>query len=172
MPSLSRLQAVTLVALRTLVGWHFLYEGYYKWMVPGWTRAGAPLARWSAAGYLKGATGPFAGVFHWLAGSGVAGVVDWAIPLALVIVGASLALGLFTRAGCWGALILLFLFYVSAIPVSGVPAAGQEGTYLIVSKNLIELVAVTVLLAFDTGRIAGLDLLRHSRHAAAAHASV
>ncbi len=170
MPSLSRVQAVTLVVLRTLIGWHFLYEGYYKWMVPGWSRTGAPLAQWSAAGYLRGATGPAASAFHWIAASSLGAAIDWAIPLALVLVGVSLTLGICTRGGCWGALVLLFLFYVSAIPLSGVPAPGQEGTYLLVSKNLIELVAVTVLLAFDTGRLAGLDRLWRSRRAAPAAA--
>ncbi|MBK5296788.1 MAG: DoxX subfamily, partial [Vicinamibacteria bacterium] len=26
----TRLEAVALVLLRTVIGWHFLYEGYYK----------------------------------------------------------------------------------------------------------------------------------------------
>ena len=39
------------------------------------------------------------------------------------------------------------------------PEARAEGAYLIVNKNLIEAAAVLVLLAFRTGRIAGLDLL-------------
>src|SRR4029453_9397288 len=57
-------QQVTLVVLRTLVGWHFLYEGYTKVLQPAWARDGAPLVPWSSAGYLKAATGPLAGVFH------------------------------------------------------------------------------------------------------------
>jgi thiosulfate dehydrogenase [quinone] large subunit len=162
-PAPSRFQAIALVVLRTLIGWHFLYEGFYKLMLPGWTRAGVPIGRWSAVGYLQGATGPAAGVFRWLAHSTVAATVDWAVPVALLLVGLSLMLGLLTRTGLWGALALLSLFYVSAIPVTGVPAPGQEGTYLLVSKNLIELAAVAVLLTFDTGRIAGLDLLRRRR---------
>ena len=36
----SGFQKAGLVVLRTLVGWHFLYEGYYKLMLPGWTREG------------------------------------------------------------------------------------------------------------------------------------
>jgi len=40
-----------------------------------------------------------------------------------------------------------------------VPHPGMEGNYLLVNKTLIEWVAVTVLLCFRTGRIAGLDLL-------------
>src|SRR5690606_17843878 len=52
-----RAEAVALILLRTLVGWHFLYEGLYKLALPGWSRAGAPLAEWSARAYLEGASG-------------------------------------------------------------------------------------------------------------------
>ena len=64
---LSPAQQFGLVVLRTLIGWHFLYEGYFKLILPGWTQAGEPLARWSSAGYLKAATGPFASMFRGLA---------------------------------------------------------------------------------------------------------
>ena len=135
---LSRPQQFALVGLRTLVGWHFLYEGYFKLAVPGWSRQGAPLAAWSASGYLHAATGPFAPAFHALAG-------------------ASLTLGLFTQAGCWGALALLTLFYLAMIPVTGVPMPNSEGAYLIVNKTLVEWCAVLVCLVFRTGEIAGVD---------------
>ena len=42
--TLSRFQSTALVLLRTLIGWHFLYEGYYKLVLPGWTRVGDPVA--------------------------------------------------------------------------------------------------------------------------------
>ena len=51
----------------------------------------------------------------------------------------------------------------TASPTSGAPVTGQEGTYLLVSKNLIELVAVAVILVCHTERIAGLDLLFGNR---------
>ena len=51
------------------------------------------------------------------------------------------------------------MFYLLYIPTIGVPQPGNEGTYLIVNKTLIEAAAVCVLLVFDTGAIAGLDLL-------------
>jgi hypothetical protein len=54
---------------------------------------------------------------------------------------------------------MLTLFYVTAIPLDGVPHAGMEGNYMIINKTLIEWVAVAVLRSFKTGRIAGLDLL-------------
>jgi thiosulfate dehydrogenase [quinone] large subunit len=157
---LTTAQQAALVVLRTLVGWHFLYEGVYKLWTPGWSRAGAPLAPWSAAGYLRGASGPLGGLFHGLADSRLLAAVDLLMPVALAIVGLLLMLGLFTRAACIGALALLALFYLSAIPTAGAPQPGAEGTYLLVSKNLIEAAAVAALLTFHTGGMAGLDLLR------------
>ena len=94
-----RFESIALVLLRTLIGWHFLYEGYYKLSVPGWSRSGAPLTAWSSSGYLKAATGPFAGAFHALAGSSIAHLVDLIVPIGLLLVGLSLVLGLLTRVG-------------------------------------------------------------------------
>ena len=129
-------------------------------MMPGWTRGGVPLAPWSSAGYLKASTGPLVSIFQSLADSAWVPALDMVVVVTLVLVGLSLVLGLFTDAGCVGALALLALFYVSAIPTSGLPEPHAEGTYLLVNKNLVEAGAVFVLLAFRTGRIAGLDLLR------------
>jgi thiosulfate dehydrogenase (quinone) large subunit len=156
---LSGAQQTALVLLRTLIGWHFLYEGYFKLLRPAWNREGTPLASWSSAGYLRAASGPFSGFFHRLADSSWLGAIDIVMAVALLLVGLSLILGLFTQAGCVGALLLLALFYLSSIPTSGVHQTGAEGAYLLVNKNLIEAGAVLVLLLFGTGRIAGLDRL-------------
>lgn len=160
MAKLSGLQRAALVLLRTVVGWHFLYEGYYKLMVPGWSRDGQILAHWSAAGYLKAASGPLGSLFHGLGASAASGWIDRLVPIGLAAVGLSLMLGFLTQLGCWGALAFLMLFYLSAIPTAGVPQPGAEGTYLFVNKNLVEAVAVLVVAAFRTGAIAGLDVLR------------
>ena len=160
---LSTIQRASLVVLRTLIGWHFLYEGIYKLMLPGWSRAGQPMVEWSAAGYLNAATGPLAGVFHALAQSRALETIDAIVPIGLVSIGASLVLGLFTQVGCAAAMAFLALFYLSAIPTTGGPQPGAEGAYLIVSKNVIELAAVVVVYTFRTGWIAGLDLLRPRR---------
>jgi thiosulfate dehydrogenase (quinone) large subunit len=156
---LSALQQILLIGLRTLIGWHFLYEGYYKLMVPAWSSDGVPLARWSSAGYIRAASGPIARLFQRMLDAGWTPWIDNAVKIGLLLVGVSLMLGLFTRLGCWGALFLLAMFYLSAIPFAGVPQAGAEGAYLIVNKTLIEATAVCVMLAFDTGRIAGVDQL-------------
>lgn len=156
---LSSIQQVALILLRTVIGWHFLYEGYYKLMTPGWSAEGQPLGAWSAAGYLRAASGPLAGPLRRMMESGLGPWIDRGVKFGLLFVGLSLMLGLFTRLGCWGAIILLSLFYLSAIPLQGTPQPGNEGTYLLVNKNLIELVTVFALLSFGTGRIAGLDVL-------------
>lgn len=152
-----------LIALRTLIGWHFFYEGYYKLMLPAWSAEGAPLARWTSAGYIRGASGPVGRLFQRMLDSGWTPWIDNAVKAGLLLIGVSLMLGLFTRTGCWAALFLLATFYFAAIPLGGVAQAGAEGAYLIVNKTLIEAAAVCVVLAFDTGAIAGLDLLLAAR---------
>lgn len=156
-------QQSALIVLRTLIGWHFLYEGYFKLVLPAWTGGGAPLPTWSSEGYLRAASGPLAPAFRTLAASSWLPAVDVAVAVSLALIGLLLMLGLFTRLACVGAAALLLLFYLSTVPLSGMPQPGAEGTYLLVNKNLIELASVLVLLVFSTGRIAGLDLLRARR---------
>jgi thiosulfate dehydrogenase [quinone] large subunit len=155
------MKAFSLVALRTLIGWHFAYEGYYKLMTPGWSRSGGVLPAFSAEGYLRTATGPLAGVFHALASHApLVHATDVLVPIALLLVGLSLMLGLLTQLGCAGAIAFLALFYLSQPPLSGMPQTGAEGAYLFVNKNLIELAGTVTVMAFRTGSIAGLDHLR------------
>ena len=155
-PSMSLGQQISLVSLRTLIGWHFFYEGYVKLLHPAWSRDGQPLAAWSSAAYLTGTGGPLAPVFHAIAEAPWLGAFDVTVAVLLILIGTSLLLGLFTQSGCTGALAMLSIFYLSAIPL-GAAEARAEGSYLIVNKNLIELAAVTLLLVFRTGQIAGLD---------------
>ncbi len=165
MDRLDRTQQVGLVVLRTLIGWHFLYEGFVKLFWPAWSRDGVPLARFSSVGYLRSATGPLAEVFRGLADWNGLPWLDHLVAWSLLLVGLGLMLGLFTQLACAGALALLALFYVSWLPTRGVYEPGAEGNYLLVNKNLIEAAAVAVVLLFRTGRIAGLDLLRAGERA-------
>jgi thiosulfate dehydrogenase [quinone] large subunit len=154
---LSSWQQIALIALRTLIGWHFLYEGYYKLALPGWSASGAPIARWSSSGYLRAATGPFAALAHRVVEAGWTPWIDNTVKIVLILIGLSLILGFVTKWGCVAALVLLSLFYLVAIPLAGTQVPGSEGAYLIVNKTLIEAAAVVVLLTFNTGEIAGLD---------------
>jgi thiosulfate dehydrogenase [quinone] large subunit len=161
--SLSVSQKFTLVVLRTFIGWHFLYEGYFKLILPAWAPDGTRLAKWSSASYLYGATGPIGHLLQALFDAGWGHMIDVAVIAALLGIGFSLMLGLFTQLGCYGALVMLALFYVTSVPLDGVSHPGMEGNYLIVNKNLIEWMAVAVLWSFQTGKIAGLDLLYFAR---------
>ena len=160
----NRSQSVALIVLRTLIGWHFLYEAYFKIMSPAWSRSGGPLTPWSSAGYLQGASGPLGGIFHRLVNAGWTVWLDRGVKVALLVIGLSVILGLFTRIGLWLGLAMLALFYLLYVPTLGIPQPNNEGTYLIVNKTLIEAAAVAVLLMFDTGRIAGLDLFFKRKH--------
>ncbi len=135
---LSSLQQLALIILRTLIGWHFLYEAYYKITSPAWSPAGPPLARWTSAGYLKGASGPLAALFQGMVNAGWTPWIDRTVKVSLLLIGLSLLLGLFTRIGAWAALFFLGLFYLLYVPTVGVPQPNAEGTYLIVNKTLIE----------------------------------
>ncbi|HET6976429.1 MAG TPA: hypothetical protein VFI24_08905 [Pyrinomonadaceae bacterium] len=160
-------QGFALIVLRTLIGWHFLYEAYFKIMSPAWSRGGGPLTPWTSAGYLQGASGPLAGIFRRLVNAGWTMWLDRGVKVVLLVIGVSLILGLFTRVGLWLALAMLSLFYLLYVPTLGLPQPNAEGAYLIVNKTLIEAAAVAVLLMFDTGGIAGLDLfLRRRRYIA------
>jgi len=166
--TLNRTQQIGLVLLRTLIGWHFLYEGLVKLVWPAWTRAGVPMGRFSSAGYLRSSGGPFADVFRAFADASWLPWVDLFVAWGLLLIGLGLMLGLFTQIACAGALALLALFYLSWLPTRGVYEPGTEGNYLLVNKNLVEAAAVFVVLVFRTGRIAGLDLVLARPRAAAA----
>ncbi len=144
-------QVSTLVILRVLIGWHFLYEGFVKVVNPNW----------SAESFLYASQGPFAQLFINMAANPVAlEVINFCNQWGLVLIGLSLILGLLSRWGSIGGVALLFMYYISNPPFIGLDAtAAAEGSYLIVNKNLIELVSLFVLFLFPTGKIIGLDRL-------------
>lgn len=148
----SLLQQIALVLLRTLIGWHFLYEGFYKYSLPGWGAEGIPLASWRSASYLQASTGSLVQYWKKLLAMGDPAQLNLAVKISLALVGISLLLGLFTRTGCWGALVLLTLFYFTATP-------SNETNAWLVNRTLIEAAAVGVLLVFNTGVMLGADLL-------------
>jgi uncharacterized membrane protein YphA (DoxX/SURF4 family) len=78
----------------------------------------------------------------------------------LAICGGLLVVGLFTRLAALGGACLLALFYLSMPPWPGLdPAPIAEGTYLIVNKNLVELIALLMLATSPAGVWGGLDSL-------------
>ena len=82
--ALSPTQMATIVVLRVLIGWHFLYEGLSKLTTPGW----------SASGYLLQSRGPFASLFRWMAADpNVLSTVNQLNMWGLTAIGLGLVLG-------------------------------------------------------------------------------
>lgn len=140
-----------LALLRILIGWQFLYEGLIKLFDPAW----------SARPYLEGSRWIFGDIFRWIA-SGSAGIhiIDFLNAWGLTAVGLALMLGIFTRLASWAGIIMLSMYYLAYPPFGGYSyGAVTEGSYLIVSKNLIELAALLVLVFTRSGNFFGLDML-------------
>jgi len=140
----------TLLALRLAVGWHFLYEGLVKLLYPGW----------SSQGYLEASTGPLAPLFHWLAASSTRVlIVDQLNIWGLTLLGLALMLGLRVRLAALLGALLVGLYYLATPPLFAPATAGPaEGHYLLVNKNLIEVLAL-LLVAFTANFTFSLDRL-------------
>lgn len=127
---------LTITLFRVAIGWHFLYEGISK-IVAG---------NWSATGYLANATGPFAGLYQWMAASeGLMKIIDPLNMAALVLIGLGLFLGLAIRISSVSGIILLMLYYFAYPPFGGNLFGSAEGNLYIVNKNLIEALALVVI---------------------------
>jgi thiosulfate dehydrogenase [quinone] large subunit len=144
-----------LVTLRVVIGWHFLYEGMVKLVNPNW----------SSAGYLLDSQGWFRGFYYWLASDpGLLKVVDFLNVWGLIAIGLGLILGMLTRVALSGGIILLAFYYLSHPPLTGLKyGLPMEGSYLLINKTLIEMVALIVLLYFPTGKVIGIDRLLFKR---------
>jgi thiosulfate dehydrogenase [quinone] large subunit len=145
---LSAGQRYGLVLLRILIGWHFLYEGILKLYNPSWTSKGYLLS----ASILK----PF---FGWLAADSRISIIDSVNVVGLIAVGASLLIGVKIRWGCIGGMILLALYYLAHPPFPSLPQGPSEGSYWIVNKNLIEIMALYVLYQLPASSSFGLESL-------------
>jgi thiosulfate dehydrogenase [quinone] large subunit len=145
-------QKIILVALRLLIGWNFLYEGISKLLISGW----------SSAGFLGESKWIMKGFAGWVVShAGVLNAVDFLNTWGLIAIGIGLILGLFTRAAAISGTFLLLLYYLNNPPLIGLEyTLPSEGSYLIVSKTLIEAAALFALVVFPAGSFAGLDGIR------------
>lgn len=128
---------IIITVFRMAIGWHFLYEGISKMIT----------ANWSAAGFLANSTGPFAGFYHWMAGAeGIMGIVDPVNIAGLILVGLGLALGLALRLSSISGIVLLMLYYFAYPPFGASLPGAVEGSLFIVNRNLLEALALLLLI--------------------------
>jgi uncharacterized membrane protein YphA (DoxX/SURF4 family) len=138
----------SMVALRIVIGWHFLYEGISKVLTPGWTSADY---LWMSAWV----TAPF---FHWIAATpSVLAIVDFLNIVGLILIGISLLAGLLDRVAAIAGMTLLALFWMANPPLiaSGLGIV-TEGNYLLVDKNVVEFFALLLLALVPTGKYIGI----------------
>ncbi len=147
----NKFQLYSLVTLRVLIGWHFLYEGVSKIINP----------YWSSAAYLLDSKWLFSGLAETIVSNPILlSISDYINMWGLAIVGASLMLGLFCRYTALMGMGFIILYYIFAPPLLGLEYSRPgEGSYLIVNKNLVEACALLVIHSFPTSHVIGLDRL-------------
>lgn len=156
----SKRAMIVLTILRVGIGWHFLYEGFAKLFDPTWT----------AAGYLQSSTGPLAGIFQAMgANEALLQFINVVNIWGLIFIGLGLFFGVFTRISQLAGIALLSVYYLSHPPVFSDPGFFREGSYFIVSKDLLEIIALVTLMFFPTGKFIGLDGLLFRRFNKQAH---
>ncbi len=136
----------SVVLMRILIGWHFLFEGIVKLYNPDWT----------SFGYLASAQGPLKPMFLALTNDAIISTVDMLNVGALIFVGITLILGVFEKLGAFVGIGLLALYYLTHPPFPWLTQLNVEGSYWFVNKNLIELAACLVIYQFPTGNYFGL----------------
>lgn len=144
-------QLFWLVALRVTIGWHFLYEGLVKLTNPNW----------SSVGFLLDSEGFMSDFFQsMVANPDMLQWIDWINIWGLIAIGTGLILGSFCRVAVSAGILLLAMYYLSHPPFVGLKyAMPTEGSYLVVNKILIEMIAMVVLLVFPTSKLIGIDRL-------------
>lgn len=87
--------------------------------------------------------------------------VNFLVRWGLVLAGAGLLLGFFTRTSCVVGALLILAFYLPVPPLYGLPEMVRAEGYPFINKNIVEMLALLALATTPSGRWAGLDALLH-----------
>jgi uncharacterized membrane protein YphA (DoxX/SURF4 family) len=132
-----RWKKIFITLLRVAIGWHFLYEGISKLMVPGWT----------SFNYLNNTTSFASGFYHAMASSqAIVNVVDFLNIWGLIAIGLALFLGVFIRYAAIAGTLLLMLYYFAYPPFGSSLLKITDGQFLFVDRNFLEALMLLVLL--------------------------
>jgi len=139
-----------ITVLRIIIGWHILYEGISKLIIPNW----------SSSGFLSESKWIMSGFASWIINNeSVLKVVDFLNVWGLIAIGTGLILGLFTRIASISGAFLLFVYYLCNPPLIGLEyTLPAESSYLIISKTLIEATTLVFLAVSPYSTSVGLDL--------------
>lgn len=104
------------VAVRLCMAWTFIWPFFDKMFGLGhetasadsWINGGNP-----TMGFLSGSIGPFSGIYHSIAGTGLVNVLFMA---GLIVVGIGLLLGIYMRFACGAGALMLMLMWSASLP--------------------------------------------------------
>jgi thiosulfate dehydrogenase (quinone) large subunit len=126
-------QKIILAALRLVMGFTFLWAFFDKTFGLGfatapskaWIRGGSP-----TAGFLSfGVKGPFAELFHSLAG---VAAVDWLFMLGLLFVGLTLIFNRYVKWGCIAGSLMFIGMYLALLLPENNPIIDEHIVYILV----------------------------------------
>jgi len=145
----SRAHINLLTILRVIIGWHLLYEGIAKLLIPNW----------SSIGYLSTSRWFLSGFFNWIAEQPeLLKIVDILNIWGLILIGLGLILGIRIKIASIAGMVLLGLYYLGHPPFVGMDfGIPQEGHYLIVNKTLLEIIALGVVAIFPSDSFFSLE---------------
>jgi uncharacterized membrane protein YphA (DoxX/SURF4 family) len=124
--------------LRVAIGWHFLFEGWSKILIPNW----------SSSGYLQNTSGFFSPFYHWLASVPlILHITDILNVYGLILIGLALFIGLFSRVASLAGALLLTLYYIAYPPYGNLLMSGDAHLF-IVDKLFIEAAALLFLFVY------------------------
>ena len=133
---------------RMALGWVFLWAfldktfglGYATASKDAWVNGGSP-----TFGFLSfGATGPFKGLYHSIAGDTWA---DWLFMLGLLVIGVALILGVFMNLAAAAGALLLIMMWTAVLPPENNP---------VIDDHIIYALTLAVLACLGAGRFLGL----------------
>ena len=127
-----------LTVLRIGVGIQFFHAGVTKF------------GGWSAEGYLNGASGPFTGFFHSLAGNPV---VDQLNIWGLTLIGVALILGLAVRSASFFGIMMMALYYLAQFD--------QNTAHGLIEQHVILIFVFLLFMGGGVGHTYGLDTIAH-----------
>jgi thiosulfate dehydrogenase (quinone) large subunit len=136
-----------LAGIRIALGWVFLWAfvdkvfglGLATASAKSWVNGGSP-----TKGFLSSATGPFAGFYHSIAGTGLVNVLFMA---GLLVVGVALILGIGMRLAAAGGAVLTVLMWTAVLPPASNP---------FIDDHLIYAAVLIVLALLGAGNTLGL----------------
>jgi thiosulfate dehydrogenase [quinone] large subunit len=104
------------VAVRLCLAWTFIWPFFDKMFGLGHETASADSVIHGGnptLGFLSGSVGPFSGIYHSLAGTGIVNALFMA---GLIVIGIGLLFGIYMRFACGAGVVMLILMWSASLP--------------------------------------------------------